>query len=214
MEYPVNYDFEANWRINVVPHLDNPLVRQALKDGINGYLTCFPRNEKYKHNTCYANYSSMDYYATLMMRKGEIYMKELEDENRLPRKYLNLKNSINEDNADEIGYLLLEMEDKIQRPLYKWENIKYDLETYVVCGASHFMAPTFGLTLARLVEPQEEWRIRAGKEHTTVINKNNTKVFDINYWFLDGRLENYMFGDDIKKHDPTLGGKEAYLKSR
>src|SRR5437870_4235934 len=88
MQYPINYDFKENWKTKIVPHLDNPQVKKALRAGINDYLSGFPGNSKYKRNTCPANYSSKDGYAMLMDRKGEIYMEELLKNNKLPQKYL------------------------------------------------------------------------------------------------------------------------------
>ena len=60
--------------------------------------------------------------------------------------------------------------------------------------------------------PNEKWRVQVGKEHATVMNEDNSKVFDILYWCIDGRIENRMFGDMVE-NDPTLGGKIAYENS-
>lgn len=69
--------------------------------------------------------------------------------------------------------------------------------------------------MAKIIEPNEKWRVLSGNDHTTVINADNSKVFDLLYYCIDGRLENHMFGDPIleKDIDITLGGKEAYINS-
>ena len=204
--YPINYDFGANWKSKIVPHLDNPKIKKALRTGINDYLLNFPGNDKYKKNTCPAKYSSNDGYCMLMDRKGEMYIEELAKNNKLPKKYLNLKN--NKDYCMELFF----MEEDIKKPLYQWKNIKYDLESYFLSGSCYSYAPTFELTLAKLVEPNEKWMVRVGENHATVINKEETKIFDLLYWAaLGGRLNNYMFGDELEEIDETLGGKEAYF---
>ena len=73
----------------------------------------------------------------------------------------------------------------------------------------------FNLTLARLVEPQEQRVIQEGDKHTTVINKSKTKVFDILYWAaFDNRLEHHIFNDPLTgEDDPTLGGLQTFLDS-
>ena len=63
-----------------------------------------------------------------------------------------------------------------------------------------------------MVEPGEVWLVQVGEDHTTAINREHTKVFDLLYWCCHGRLENYMFGDSIEKKDP-VGGLSAYIDS-
>lgn len=212
MQYPINYDFGANWKSKIVPHLDDPRIKKALQVGIDHYLSGFPFKRKYKKNTCPANYSSRDHYCMLMDRKGEIYINKLEKEGKLPKKYMNLKSKINKDDDDYTK--LFFMEEKIKEPLYKWKNIKYDLESYHLSGSCHSYAPTFELTLARIVEPEEKWFVRTSDVHSTVINEEETKIFDLLYWVCFGDIDKYMFGDKMKHEDNTLGGKTAYLDSK
>ncbi len=94
------------------------------------------------------------------------------------------------------------------------DRIKHALESYYLPCACHWYSPTFMLTLARLVEPTEHWAVRTGPEHTTVVNRARTRVFDLIYWGLKGRLENYLFGDTIKSHDASMGGELAFANSR
>lgn len=94
-----------------------------------------------------------------------------------------------------------------------WKHIKYDIESYCLMGSCHSYAPTFQLTLARLVEPEEKWMVRTSDTHTTVINESKTKVFDLLYWAALGNLDKYLFGKDVVPNDETLGGKQAYIDS-
>ena len=103
--------------------------------------------------------------------------------------------------------LLDKMREADLAPYVAWDKIKYELETYYVSGACHTYNAVFGLALARMVEPDEIWKVRRGTTHTTVVNKDHTKVFDILYWCsFDNRLENYMFGEPVKGDDSTMGG--------
>lgn len=114
---------------------------------------------------------------------------------------------------DEKREILDKLREQILTPYDEWVQIKYDLESYYVSGACHTYNAIFGLVLAKMVEPEEVWRVRNGVKHTTVINKDNMKVFDLLYWCCDGRVENYMFGIPVETADSTMGGKDAYLDS-
>lgn len=223
MQYPINYDFGANWKSNIVPYLDNPIIKKAIRVGINDYLYGFPGNKKYKANTCPADYSSRDGYDMSMCRKFDIYLEKLEKEGKLPKKYVDLKirdvkwsteivtdSSDSEEDYEDVGLMLFEMKEKMKSTLYQWKNIKYDLESYHLSGGCHSYAPTFEIALARLVEPDEKWMVRTSDKHSTVINESETKMFDFLYWGAFGELDKYMFGDECI-HDETFGGKQAYL---
>jgi len=147
----------------------------------------------------------------LMDRKSEIYMKNLEKEGKLPKEYLDLKSKPYDDDDHYHICSLFEMEDEIKAPLYEWKNIKHDLESYYLSGSCHSYAPTFELTLARIVEPNEKWLVRTSAKHSTVINDKGTKVFDLLYWCYFADIHQYMFGDKPKNKDCTLGGKNAYV---
>ena len=223
MPYPINYDFGNNWNKKIVPHLNNPKIKAAIKEGINDYLDQFPLCKKrYKPNTAPADYSSRDAYMTTLDEKWERMFWALRENNMVPKNILNIEKKIAEydsDNddgidIDDLGYEHMVAEFKFRDEYFTWDHIKDDLETYHLCGGCHWYNPTFGLELAKLVEPKEKWRVRMGTNHTTVINKAGTKVFDLLYWGAnDERMNNYLFGDEIKNPDPTMGGKDAYINS-
>lgn len=210
--YPINYNFGKNWTTQIKPLLDLPKVQRAITRGVNGYLSNWPDNgHRYKKNTPPAQYSSNDGYAQLMWRKEENILEELEKAGKLPERYVELQNTDLED--DDLSTEYFELQQEIVKPYLEWDVIKYNLESYCLFGSCHWTAPTFGLTMARLVEPNEKWLVQSSEKHTTVINKEKTKVFDLLYWCSDGRIENHVFGDKVKKRDKTLGGKNAYLDS-
>ncbi len=202
---PQNYDFGAHWATQIVPHLDSPAMQCAVRECADSYLATFPDSEReYKPNTPLACYSSCDYYYMIMNRKEELFLQSAE----LPPRYLALQQH------DEDDEEMWELHDQIVEPVHAWSNIKHALESYYLLRACHWFAPTVMLTLARLVEPAERWIIRTGPKHTTVVNRTGTRVFDLIYWGLDGRLEHYLFGDNVREHDASLGGKLAFANSR
>lgn len=118
-----------------------------------------------------------------------------------------------DDDDEEYFPIIEDLKTDILDPYFNWSAIKYKLETYYLSGGCHSWAPTFEIELAQLVEPEEEWYVISSNKHSTVINKNGTKAFDLLYWCNEGRLENYLFNDPLEKEDPTLGGKGAYFDS-
>jgi hypothetical protein len=211
MEYPINYDFGKNWN-KIKHHMDNPLI----KKGVNKYLKDQGFIVKYVENTAPVKYSSRDSYVTLLDRRFEIIK-----DKKLPKKWYDIEKKFvkacdeNDGVMNEYSLLMFEIENEVREKYFSWENEKYNLESYDFVGACHWWAPTFCLTLAKLVEPLEDWIVRYGLNHTTVVNKEKSKVFDIAFWCIDDRLENYIFGTklDKKGKDPTLGGKQAYIDS-
>jgi len=209
--FPINYDFGANWDTKIVPFLDHPRILKNIRTGVRGYLNNFDNpSQQYKPKTAPASYSSVDWYDFgVLDKQKEHILEDLKQNNKLPRKYFELW----EDDAFQEAS---DMRDKILKPYFIWNKIKYRLESYVLVGSCHWWAPTFELALAQYVEPQEKWKIRVSDKHTTVINEDHTKVFDLLYWASDinsNRCKHYIFGDELKENDPTLGGKNAFINS-
>ena len=225
INYPTNFDFGKHWQTKIVPHLNNKKLLNAIRKGVNSYLAGFPACKKrYRKDTAPAYYTSSDGYYMLMDRKNEEMLEKLRNENKLPEKYLRLESKIaemdqEEYEEDDVGCKLQErlwrMKDKILKPYTDWNAICNDLETYVLMHSCHWWAPTFELILAKLVEPDEKWHVRIGEKHSTVINKDDTKCFDLLYW-AHNRLYNHVFNDplpDDALNDCTLGGRQAYIDS-
>lgn len=168
----VNFDFGANWNTLIRPWLDDVRVKAALKEGMDSYLSeC---STVYVVDTCPATYSSADYYSTLIERREEDVIETLRRSGQLPSSYLALERQ--EDLAYED---LIEAKIELLEPYFCWQAIKYDLLSYYVFGSCHSYAPTFELTLARLVCPEERWRVQVGTNHSTVINENNLRVHEL-----------------------------------
>jgi hypothetical protein len=234
-EYPPqNYDFGKNWKRKVVPHLDDPRLLRAVERGINEFCASFaPPLERGKgHLECWydSNRSPASYswpketYDAWMNKKLKYKLEELRSLEILPRDYLTLEENIERalnDGAswidvDELVDSLAKYASKIVEPYLSWNKVRYDLESYVLTGGCHWWAKSFELVLARLVEPDEMWFVKGGREmqHSTVINAARTKVFDLLYWAGDGRLLAYLFGTMKRvKTDVTLGGAKAYCDS-
>jgi hypothetical protein len=206
--YPINYNFALYWQHTIVPLLDHPDVLKAIQRCAITYIKARGLNRLYHPDTPLASYTSSDCYYTLMEQKAEKYLKRIE----LPPRHAELRAMMESDDNDALEEFL-ELEEQLSEPIRQWSNIKYNIESYYLIGACHWYAPTVMLTLARLVDPKEKWIVRYGMHHTTVINRSETRVFDLIYWGLDGRLRNYLFGDEIEEHDITLGGKGAFVNS-
>jgi hypothetical protein len=144
----------------------------------------------------------------LMDRKAEQYLKRI----KVPARFAELRAMMDNDDNDTLE-VFLELEAQLTEPIRQWSNIKHNLESYYIVQACHWFAPIVMLTLAQLVEPNERWLVRYGTHHTTVINRSVTRIFDLICWGNDGRIENYLFGDDIKEDDMTFGGKRASVLS-
>ena len=57
-----------------------------------------------------------------------------------------------------------------------------NIAAYQCFSACFFWNTTFGITLARIVDPNERWRVLMSDWHATVVNHDRTKVFDILYY--------------------------------
>ena len=225
MNYPINYDFGKNWKTKIVPHLHNKKLLKSIHDGVNDYLDSYPGNKtKYRKNTAPASYCSSYGYFNMMERKKDNIIDKLRKEDKLSIRYLRLENKINEMDEEEyqslygcrLQRLLWRLKDKITKPYTSWNAICNDIESYILFHSCHFYAPTFELTLANLVEPDEKWSIRTNEKHSTIINETGTKCFDLLYWAMFSRLNNYVFGDPLDNddlNDFTLGAQKAYIDS-
>jgi len=185
----INFDFKKNWDI-VLPLLSTPKMKKAIKRGIQRFI-----------------------------KSGQCHIKEY-DSSLLPYEYGRLSDEISiieEEIAERLiktGYLKPcpdpddpedphspESEEKAEKYFKERSefidpfihiNMKNSLRGYQMFSACHWWNPTFGLTLARIVYPNENWRIMSGYKtnqdnendggHTTIINDKGTMTFDILYF--------------------------------
>ena len=195
----MNYDFKENWNDVILPLLSLPKVKKSTKKGIIAFINdgnCF-EDTFYDPDKCPAFYERGDGWA--------VYMDEYEE--KLAEKLLKtciLKKDENEpltnDNGEIDEYFgtptydkYLNYKNHIIKPFIKHHE-KTSLRAYQMFGACHWWNPTFGLTLAKIIYPDEKWIVKKGVYHTTIVNKTETLVFDILYF---------------DENDETKGGKLA-----
>lgn len=161
MQGPINFDFGKHWEGRITPWLDDARVQQSLKQGMNQYLRDTARKKRYKSGTCPASHSMEDFYAVLMKAQEERLLEDLRAQGLLPKWYLRLEERFescdqdSDENEQDLAEEVMQARDSLLEPFFTWDMIKHDIESYNVVGACHWLAPTFELTLAHLVCPEE-----------------------------------------------------------
>lgn len=181
----MNYDFKENWNDIILPLLSLSKVKESIKKGITNYIkngNCL-QGTNYETNECPAFY-----------QRGDGWYEYISDyEEKLTEKLLDtgiLKKDENKpygpDESDDY-YYSEDYEDyenyknDIMEPFIKYHK-NTCLRAYQMFGACHWWNPTFCLTLAKIIYPNEKWNIKKGYYHTTIVNKNESLVFDILYF--------------------------------
>lgn len=231
--FPKNYDFGANWKTKIVPLLDNKKLQASIKKGICEYIKKTDRRrlvgKKYNFDSPPADFDAGDLYLLIDCEIRDRLIEKLRDKKKLPARYLYLEKiirgnkKVTQERYNKVEDEYWKLEKEILEPFRKWDKIMYDLENYIFFADSYMWSKYFNLPLAKLVDPKEKWMIRQGifPNQATVINEKGDRIFDINAWASDGRLENYVFQDDTDffdnfgkyKRDVTLGGESAYLST-
>lgn len=188
----MNYDFENKWLTEVVPLLDLPIVKQRIRQGINDFIdsgNAWNKDTNYDENRCPASYGRSDWWFCYVLGKfrkdkGKELVREgimLSYKDFCKDRDFNMK----DDDCYEEYY---DYQTKIFEPYVK-EFERTDYRSHMVFSACHWWNPTFGITIARILFPDEKWRVVRGELHTTVVNKNMTKVFDIIYYDKDDKYK-------------------------
>ena len=199
---PTNYNFYENWYDVIVPLLNTKKVKNAIKKGILGYRNNFSdiKLKSYQniYDTCGFNKnSSPSDYST---RSTE---HQMEWENKLLEKLEHsgiiesFKFQEDNENIDDEYEKYRKYLEPILEP-YVNNYKKTHMDSYCLWGGCHWWNNTFCLTLAKIVLPKEKWKVRSSEYHTTVVNGNETKIFDILYY---------------DKDDKSFGGNDAFEKS-
>jgi len=203
----MNYDFRSNWNDVIVPLLSLPKVKRSIKRGIINFIKSGKSYEgaKYDKDLYPADYSTGVSF--------EIYIESFKE--KLTEKLLStgqLKDDENDIDPDEYDLYAcydprykeyMTYKNKILEPFVKHHK-KNCLEAYQMFHACHWWNPTFCLTLAKIIYPNEIWSIRNGSAldgihgHTTIINKDKKLLFDILYF---------------DEKDETFGASKALLDS-
>ena len=188
----MNYDFKSNWESIVVPHLKTRPIRQAIRKTIEYYISYdkYGHNLKpYKPSLCMAEWSTGDIWFTACETFKAKKIEELIKVNII--RVISTDDAKNEKTCDKYDKYV----DNILKPYMKHFYL-YSLEAHQAFGACHAVNSIFGIVLAKLVCPNEIWRVLSGPNHTTIVNVDKSKVFDIIRFFEDR---------------PNLGGSDAII---
>lgn len=194
----MNYDFKANWNDIILPLLSLPNVKKSIKKGITNYINdgnCY-KDTIYDCNKCPASYGRGDGWI--------VYMDEFEESltaKLIASGFLKQNETISLDDEDEFDddfdEEYINYKNEIIKPFITHHE-KTSLRAYQMFGACHWWNPTFGLTLAKIIYPNEKWKVKKGVYHTTIVNSDESLVFDILYF---------------DENDTTKGGSLAICDS-
>ncbi len=188
----MNYDFKTNWNDIILPLLSHPSIKQSIKKGINNFIKDGKSYIKeYDSKKCPAEYSSNDGWFTYIEDYKESLSNKLIETGFLKQSPIIEEDDDLYENPEYIEYE--NYKETILEPFIKYHE-KTSLRAYQIFGACHWWNPTFSLSLAKLIHPNEKWKVISGEYHTTIVNANNTLVFDILYF---------------DENDDTRGGKKA-----
>lgn len=184
----VNYDFKKNWESIIMPLLETRKVKSAIRRGIKDYIQWYlPHNESnsYRSDVLPYYWARGDGDALMWDQIEEEIICMLEKNNIIMTydefKKKHIKKDKTLDDEDEIYQKYDVYKYPIIKP-YIHSIEKKNWRSYAISGACHSWNASFGYTLAKMVQPNEKWRIQTGRLHTTVVNKENTRVFDINIY--------------------------------
>lgn len=187
----MNYDFKANWNDIILPLLMLPSVKRSIKKGINSFLEEHSMNDKYDPKKCPADYETSDAWYMYKNDFAEKLEKQLISTGYLKESPIVVCDDNDEETPEYSDYI--DYKDKLLEPFIKHHE-RTSLRAYQFIHGCHWWNPTFSLTLAKIVYPNEKWKVKSGTYHTTVVNSSETLVFDIVYF---------------DENDETKGGKFA-----
>ena len=214
-----NYDFGANWNEKIVPILLNDYRIQEI-------LRAHESEEKYyKASQPPVYLSSYGCFSTLYDKVFEHEETKRTDPrvshalwveyDRLEALYIDHDDDDYDEKREEYNDDVVDQKYK-QRDVimdamgWDWKTNKTLLAHYVPFGRCHDWNRRFCYYLALILFPNLKWEIMTSKEHTTVICKKTKQIFDILYWGLDERLEDYTFNRPYTNEDKSLGGNRAF----
>jgi hypothetical protein len=188
----MNYDFKSNWNDVILPLLSHPSIKVSIKKGINKLIKDgISYIKQYDSKKCPAEYSSNDGWFIYIEDYKEYLSNKLIETGFLKQAPILEEDEDANENQEYIEYE--NYKETILEPFIKHHE-KTSLRAYQIFGACHWWNPTFSLSLAKLIYPNEKWKVISGEYHTTIVNDNKTLVFDILYF---------------DENDDTKGGKHA-----
>ena len=216
-----NFDFKKYWVDVCLPViLYDARVKTAMKNGIVNYLKSggVKSNREYDEDILPIHYSNIHWRGKIheLHWERDTFYPQMESLGIIEKDHYPPSDSDSDFDHDDYfndQHLMCSHYEDYKEDTcalwYKWQR-QLDWSSYCPNGQCHWWNPTFGLTLARIIQPKETWRVvrnwltPEGKDsegtslgnHTSVINHDNTKCFDILY-----------YGPD----KPNFGGDLVYL---
>ncbi len=222
-----NYDFGHKWN-KVFPHLKTKEFKRKFQSIEKKHKRFYPKSNMgmgYNHPPVYMG---RGHYCDIIMDLTE-YERDHPERLTKREKFLlkegeRLSKLEEKEDTEELNMTFNLLEKYIEVRLgLDWQHNQDHPIFYIPMGECFLWNRYFGLWLAKKVCPKEKWVVEQSKEHCTVICHESKRIFDILYWSLEGRLEDYCKyhagQTDWKKlrytsKDKTLGGKEAYESTR
>ena len=178
----MNYDFRTNWTHIVLPLIQLPVMKKAIKRGITRFIRAGHgwRDAKFVANKPPASYVRNDAWATHCDEFADtLALRLVETGVLLPDPHANIDPETEEDEEQFEAYY--KYREGVLEPFIEYYS-RTALESFRMVSACHWWNPTFGLTLAKLVYPKEVWTCKKSATHTTVVNADESLVFDILYF--------------------------------
>ena len=168
----MNFDFGKHWDTRIVPLLSTRQVKSCITQAINTYLKYECPWRTYDKKRAPADY----------VAGGAFYADPYADyEAKIIRKLVRAgqfrKRRPSETEDDYYEHYL-----KAAVAPFMEHFERTNIASYQCMSACFYWNTTFGLLIARLVEPREKWRVLKNAWHATVVNEDRSKVFDILYW--------------------------------
>ena len=168
----MNFDFGQHWDTRIVPLLTTRSIKQCITKAINNFLKDYKPDLKYDKTGAPAWFISIsDFYAQA----------HLDYQNKISAELVKAGQFEEQDeDEDWEDYYDHYLKEKVRPYMDHFE--RTNIASYQCMGGCFYWNTTFGLQMARLIEPFEDWRVLRNAWHATVVNRDRTKVFDILYY--------------------------------
>lgn len=189
-----NFNFDKYWNLIIIPLLDDPRVIVGIDEGIRSCKA--ELNWSYGDSHAPAAYTYKDSWAQHMLDFWQDVLNPTLLELGIMKPDTNDKGDDDYFDNDSLYFEYKEYNDKICEPFID-HMVKTNIKAYQPFGMCHQWNPTFGLTLANVVCPNEKWKVVTSKNHSTVVNIDHSKYFDI-LWY-DKKDKKSFGGNKIHK---------------
>ena len=224
-----NFNFKDNWG-EIYKRLEYHSVQCVIKSSIKKYLreTNFPLT--YDKELLPCHYSQGDAWTFIVSDEEKDKLRErltidgtIEKDLKFPNYKKILKKCRNDKTKADAIY-----DEKYEKYLdshqsYKYETycnekmkpyideiMKNNYKSYKLRSGCHYWNNTFSLKMANYIFPKENWEVISNHLHTTVVNKNRTKVFDI---LMYNENADDFGGDEAYRYATFEGNIEQWLEN-